>query len=135
MSLSEKEVFFSLLRNNHTTLLSLCKQVGVPYYRIMNRLNKGALEELYLTDLGPICQGLGVSLEDLTSLLKRAQNGEFPDDYPREQIILPPVNNESLKDRTIVMLVTAEEKKMIEERREAVQAAVERALQNQKDKG
>lgn len=33
------------------------------------------------------------------------------------------------------MLVTAEEKKMIEERREAVQAAVERALQNQKDKG
>lgn len=133
MPLTEKEVFYALLKNHHISLLALCNQADLSYQRLVRKLEKGQLQDAMPSELIPICNILGISYEDLFGLLQKAGRGEFPDDYPREEIRLPLVDKRDLEERTIVMLLTPAEKKIIEERRKAIQEAVERAIGHKRE--
>ena len=77
-------------------------------------------------DAVQLCKGLGVSYEDFSVLLRKAKNGEFPDDYPNNQIKLNIIDLSCLEDRIFPMMLTAEEKELIEQHRNAVQKALKR---------
>lgn len=124
MSLSEKEVFYSLLKNNHISLKRLCKSTNISYYRLTKRVMRNQLYLLPPVEMAPISQVLGVSFEDLYNLLLQAKRGELPDDYPREKIILKKIDQNTIKRREIIMLLTPEEKELIETHRKALQSAL-----------
>ena len=127
MSLSEKEVFYSLLKNNHISLKRLCKSTNISYYRLTKRVMRNQLYLLPPVEMAPISQVLGVSFEDLYNLLLQAKNGELPDDYPREKIVLKKIDPNTVKRREIIMLLTPEEKELIETHRKALQSALREA--------
>lgn len=134
MAMSEKEVFFTLLKNHKTNLLTLCGNTGLPYSKISKRLSRNSLYSLPVEDLQTICAGLQVSYESLYALLIRAKDGGFPDDYPREKLFLQP-DVEDIRDRKIIMLVTPEEKEIIEIHRREVRKAVLKAIEHPKSSG
>ncbi len=126
MSLSEKDIFYSLLHNHKTNLKELCDKCGVSYPKVSKRALRGALLTLPTVDAVQLCKGLGVSYEDFSILLRKAKNGEFPDDYPKNQIKLNIIDRSCLEDRIFPMMLTAEEKELIEQHRNAVQKALKR---------
>ena len=134
MAMSEKEVFSTLLKNHKTNLLTLCNNTGLPYSKISKRLSRNSLYSLPVEDLQTICASLRVSYESLCALLIRAKDGEFPDDYPRETLRLEP-DVEDISDRKIIMLVTQQEKELIEIHRREVREAVQKAIKHPKSNG
>ena len=134
MAMSEKEVFSTLLKNHKTNLLTLCNNTGLPYSKISKRLSRNSLYSLPVEDLQTICASLRVSYEGLYALLIRAKDGEFPDDYPRETLRLEP-DVEDISDRKIIMLVTPQEKELIEIHRREVRDAVLKAIEQSKLNG
>lgn len=121
MSLSEKDVFYALLKNHHITLKRLCKDTNISYYRLTKRVVRNQLYLLPPVEMVPISRCLGGSFDDLYALLVKAKNGEFEDDYPREKIVLTKEEKYVDKRREIIMLLTPEEKDLIEAHRRAVQ--------------
>lgn len=134
MAMSEKEVFSTLLKNHKTNLLTLCNNTGLPYSKISKRLSRNSLYSLPVEDLHTICASLRVSYESLYALLIRAKDGEFPDDYPRETLRLEP-DVEDISDRKIIMLVTQQERELIEIHRREVREAVQKAIKHPKSNG
>lgn len=129
MAMSEKEVFSTLLKNHKTNLLTLCNNTDLPYSKISKRLSRNNLYSLPVEDLQTICASLRVSYESLYALLIRAKDGGFPDDYPREKLRLEP-DVEDISDRKIIMLVTPQEKELIEIHRREVREAVQKAIEH-----
>ena len=134
MAMSEKEVFSTLLKNHKTNLLTLCNNTDLPYSKISKRLSLNSLYSLPVEDLQTICASLRVSYESLYALLIRAKDGGFPDDYPREKLRLEP-DVEDISDRKIIMLVTPQEKELIEIHRREVREAVQKAIKHPKSNG
>lgn len=132
MSLSEKEVFYALLKNNDVSLKRLCGLTNISYYRLTKKAMRNQLYLLPPVEMVPISQVLGVSFEDLYGLLIKAKNGEFPDDFPRQKITLKKVDQSTVKRREIIMLLTKEEKDLVETYRKTVQSAVQQALEEKK---
>ena len=123
MSLSEKEVFYALLKNHHITLKRLCKDTNISYYRLTKRVTRNQLYLLPPVEMVPISQCLGGSFEDLYTLLIKAKNGELADDYHKKKIVLKQKEQYVDRRREIIMLLTPEEKDLIEAHRKAVQIA------------
>ena len=70
-----------------------------------------------------------MNLRTLYALLICAKNGGFPDDYPREKLCLEP-NIEDFRNRKIFMLVTPQEREMIEIYRKEICKAVIEAIES-----
>lgn len=126
MPLSEKEVFYYLLHNHQTNLKTLCAKTEMPYAKMSKRIARGSLLNLPTADAAKLCKGLGVSYEELTALLVQAKNGGFSDDYPKEQIKLNVVDRACLEERVIPMMLTPDEKELIELHRASIQKALAR---------
>lgn len=136
MPLSEKDVFNALLDNHRFTLCRLCDRAGLASSTFAARLNRNSLHKLSPAEMIRLSKAMGTSVEDLTGLLKKARRGDFPNDYPKENIVLNIkegaypniVKGVCLDERTIPKMLTAEENHLIETIRVGREYAIKQAL-------
>lgn len=136
MAMSEKEVFYALLRNQDppVNLKGLCEKAGISYDKTYKSLGRSTLHNTSNMEMHQICRALGVSYDDLTGLLTRAVGGEFPDDCPKESITLKHNDWHSFDERTIVAYISKKEEAILKILRSSNPEALDKIIAALEDK-